>query len=51
MGQDRTGFYSDTWLENLFGSDIHTASGIHSELQPRALGDSLPPTRTDLLFG
>ena len=51
MGQDRAGFYSNTWLENLFGSDIHNASGLHVEWQHRALGDSVPLARPDLLFG
>ena len=31
MGQDRGGFYSNTWLENLFGADVHNAQGIHPE--------------------
>lgn len=51
MGQDRAGFYSNTWLENLIGADIHNASSIHPEWQHRALGDSVPLARPDLLFG
>src|SRR5207302_7843501 len=51
MGQDRAGFYSNTWLENLVGADIHNASSIHSEWQHRAIGDSVPLARPDLLFG
>ena len=27
VGQDRAGFYSYTWLENLTGADIHNAAG------------------------
>ena len=51
MGQDRGGFYSNTWIENLFGSDIHNAQAIHPEWQRRALGDVVPLARPDLLFG
>jgi hypothetical protein len=51
MGQDRAGFYSNTWLENLVGADIHNANSIHPEWQHRALGDSVPLARPDLLFG
>jgi hypothetical protein len=51
IGQDRAGFYSNTWLENLFGSDIHNANTIHPEWQQRAIGDRVPLTRPDLLFG
>jgi hypothetical protein len=51
MGQDRAGFYSNTWLENLFGADIHNAQAIHPEWQQRALGDVVPLARPDLLFG
>jgi hypothetical protein len=31
IGQDRAGFYSNTWLENLTGADIHNADAIHPE--------------------
>ena len=51
MGQDRGGFYSNTWVENLFGSDIHNAQAIHEEWQHRELGDVVPLARPDLLFG
>ena len=51
MGQDRAGFYSNSWLENLFGSDIHNASSIHPEWQQRVIGDRVPLARPDLLFG
>jgi hypothetical protein len=51
MGQDRAGFYSNTWLENLLGADIHNADSIHPEWQRRAIGDSVPLARPDLLFG
>lgn len=51
MGQDRAGFYSNSWLENLFGSDIHNANSVHPEWQQRAMGDRVPLARPDLLFG
>ena len=51
MGQDRAGFYSNTWLENLFGADIHNADSLHPEWQQRAIGDRVPLARPDLLFG
>jgi len=51
MGQDRAGFYSNTWLENMTGSNIHNAGTIHPEWQQRALGDVVPLARPDLLFG
>lgn len=42
VGQDRAGFYSNTWLENLFGGDIHNSSQIKPEWQERAVGDRIP---------
>jgi hypothetical protein len=51
MGQDRAGFYSNSWLENLTGADIHNADAIHPEWQGRAIGDRVPLARPDLLFG
>ncbi len=51
MGQDRGGFYSNTWLENLTGSNIHNADSIRPEWQQRAIGDLVPLARPDLLFG
>jgi hypothetical protein len=51
MGEDRAGFYSNTWLENITGSNIHNADTIHPEWQQRAVGDIVPLTRPDLLFG
>jgi hypothetical protein len=51
MGQDRAGFYSNTWLENLVGADIHNADSIHPEWQHRSIGDSVPLARLDLFFG
>jgi hypothetical protein len=48
MGQDRAGFYSNSWLENLTGCDIHNADTIHPEWQHRALGDRVPLARAGL---
>jgi len=39
IGQDRGGFYSNDWLENLIAADIHNADVIHPEWQQRQLGD------------
>jgi hypothetical protein len=40
VGQDRAGFYTYTWLENLMGVDIHNADEIHPEWQQVEVGDS-----------
>jgi hypothetical protein len=50
-GQDRAGFYSHDWLENLTGADIHNADEIRPEWQERAVGDTIPMARPDLLGG
>jgi hypothetical protein len=39
IGQDRGGFYSYEWLENLAGCRMHNADAIHPEWQQRAIGD------------
>jgi hypothetical protein len=47
IGQDRGGFYSHAWLENLVGANIHNADRIVPEWQQRAVGDlvrAVPPT-------
>jgi hypothetical protein len=41
VGQDRGGFYSYDWLENLAGCRIHSAAEIHEEWQDRRAGDDL----------
>lgn len=41
IGQDRGGFYSYDWLENLAGCDIHSADEIREEWQHRKAGDPL----------
>src|SRR5512142_2968459 len=38
IGQDRAGFYSYTWLENLLGVDIHNTNEIRPEGQHVAAG-------------
>jgi hypothetical protein len=42
IGQDRGGFYSIEWLENLAGCAIHNADEIHPEWQHREVGEKLP---------
>jgi len=51
MGQDRAGFYSNTWLENLTGASIHNAVVIHPEWQRMKIGDRVLLARPDLLGG
>lgn len=41
VGQDRGGFYSYDWLENLAGCHIHSADEIHDEWQDRSAGETL----------
>lgn len=51
MGQGRGGFYTYTYLENLFGCDIHNADRILPEFQTLRRGDRIrlhpkaPPMR------
>lgn len=50
LGQDRAGFYSYDWLENLFGLDIHNADHIVPEWQELHAGDIVrlgPPDKYD----
>ncbi|MES1217805.1 MAG: hypothetical protein ABUT20_20030 [Bacteroidota bacterium] len=42
MGVNKGGFYSYTWLENIFGCQLHNADRIHSEWQNPAAGDYEP---------
>jgi hypothetical protein len=42
IGQDRGGFYSYDWLENLLGMDIHNANRILPEFQDLHPGDLIP---------
>lgn len=41
IGQDRGGFYSYTWLENLFGAKIRNADRILPDLEDRKVGDTV----------
>jgi hypothetical protein len=46
IGEDRAGFYSYTWLENLFGARIRNADRVHPEWQTLRAGDlvrAVPP--------
>jgi hypothetical protein len=42
VGQDRGGFYSHTWLENLAGCRMRNAERIHPEWQQREIGEKMP---------
>jgi hypothetical protein len=39
LGQDRAGFYSNDWLENLVLSDIHNQDAIHPDWQSRQVSE------------
>ena len=41
IGQDRAGFYSYTWLENLAGCRMRNADRVHPEWQQRDAGDTV----------
>lgn len=41
LGQDRGGFYSYEWAENLVGLDIHNVDRIVAEWQDLEVGDSI----------
>lgn len=41
VGQDRAGFYSYEWLENLAGCRMRNADDIHPEWQRRELGETV----------
>jgi hypothetical protein len=51
VGQDRAGFYSYTWLENLIGSDIHNTNEIRPDWQKLAAGDGWRLLSPDYLWG
>jgi hypothetical protein len=42
LGQDRGGFYSYDWLENVFGINVHSATAIRPAWQQRADGETVP---------
>jgi hypothetical protein len=41
IGQDRGGFYSYTWLENLFGAQISNTERLVPDYQKRKVGDTV----------
>jgi hypothetical protein len=41
LGQERAGFYSNDWLENLVLSDIHNADELRPEWQSHQQGDKI----------
>jgi hypothetical protein len=41
LGQDRGGFYSYEWLENLAGCKMNNADRVHPEWQHRELGEAV----------
>jgi hypothetical protein len=41
IGQDRGGFYSYEWLENLAGCNMRNADRVHSEWQQRRVGETV----------
>jgi hypothetical protein len=51
VGQDRAGFYTYTWLENLVGADIHNTDEIRPGWQHLAVGDVWRLVPTDYLGG
>jgi hypothetical protein len=51
VGQDRAGFYTYTWLENLIGADIHNTNEIRPEWQHLAAGDAWRLAPPDYLWG
>jgi len=51
VGQDRAGFYTYTWLENLVGADIHNTNVIRPEWQHLVVGDTWRLVPEDYLGG
>ena len=51
VGQDRAGFYSYTWLENLVRADMHNADRTLDEWQIRNVGDTVWLARKDRYHG
>ncbi|MBF4992695.1 SRPBCC family protein [Arthrobacter gandavensis] len=41
LGQNRGGFYTYDWLENLIGLHIHSADAVTPELQVRGVGEAV----------
>lgn len=51
IGQDRAGFYSYTWLENLALADIHNTYVIRPEWQGREVKDFIRSVKPGYMFG
>ncbi|HCS49519.1 MAG TPA: hypothetical protein DIW61_15220 [Candidatus Aminicenantes bacterium] len=51
LGQDRGGFYSYSWIENMMLADIHNARTINPEWQNRREGELLPLTGPNYPLG
>jgi len=51
IGQDRGGFYSYTWIENMLLADIHNAWAVNPEWQERQEGELLPLTSPNYPLG
>jgi hypothetical protein len=51
VGQDRAGFYSYSWLENIFLADMHNADRTVEEWQTRNIGDTVWLARKDRYRG
>ena len=41
LGQNRGGFYTYDWVENLAGVEIHSVDAVEPELQIRSVGDDV----------
>src|SRR5512133_651378 len=51
LGQDRAGFYSNDYLENLTGANIHNGNEVRHEWQEMQVGRGIPRSRPDILGG
>ncbi len=51
IGQDRAGFYSYAWLENMALADIHNACVIRPEWQGREVKDFVRSVKPGYMFG
>jgi hypothetical protein len=51
LGQDRGGFYSYTWIENMMLADIHSARTVNPAWLARREGELLPLTPPDYPLG
>jgi hypothetical protein len=51
LGQDRGGFYSYSWIENMMLADIHSAKTIHPDWLVRSEGQLLPLTSPNYPLG